>query len=247
MQGFKNLAVAREHEFAAVGGVVRAARARHALEFEGVARNRHGFAHEHLHVAFRLIALDERDADDEDGHADVGDVHAPIGARLTKELRDDAAFSVADLLTEGFDGAEDDEEGERAAHEHPVAPFAHEKGNGGAENDRGDHGPEEGLRELLRIGFLPARERTHAHEEDEREHQGPEDGVEVRRPDRDLARVQGVEEERIERAEKHRAHRHDEENVVDEEHRFARDHPEVPAEAHGRGAPGKEKSEAKRS
>ena len=121
-----------------------------------------------------------------------------------------------------------------------MTEFAHENRDRGAAGDGGDQAPGELLRQFLRIGILPAGHRTDGHQEDERKHQRTEHGVKVRRSDRDLAGVERVEEERIERAEKHGAHRDDQKHVVDEQHRLAGDEREVAAEPHRRRTPCKE-------
>ena len=143
-------------------------------------------------------------------------------------------------MTERLDHGKEDEHRGRAAEEDPVAELAHEERDGGAGHDGGDEAPGELAGERLRIGVLPAGERTHAHQEHARQHERTEDGVKVRGADRDLACVERVEEERIERAEKHGTHGHDEQHVVDEEHRLAGDEREVAAQTHRRGAPCKE-------
>lgn len=162
------------------------------------------------------------------------ELHAPEGARLAQQAGGDAAGLVADLMAEGLDHGEEDEHRGRAAEEDPVAELAHEERNGRARNDGRNEAPGELARELLGIGVLPARERTHAHQKDAGQHQRTEDGVEVRGTHGDLARVERVKEERIKRAEEHGAHGHDEQHVVDEQHRLAGDEREVAAEPHRR-------------
>ena len=233
------LAVLQEREVAAVGREVGAAGTRDAVEDEGVAGNRDRIALEHAHVAFSLIALHERHADDEDGNAEVSEEHAPVGAGLTEESSEEARSfrRKAKRSAQILDFAENHEGSERAAREDPVAPGAHEKRNGRTDDDGADEAPGKTAGELNRISILPAGERTDRHKEDHREHQRTEDGVEVRRPDRDLPGVQRIEEERIKGAEEHGAHRDNEQNVVDEEHRLARNHREVSSKPHRRRAP----------
>ena len=87
--------------------------------------------------------------------------------------------------------------------------------------------------------ILPARQRADAHQEHQRRHQRDEHRVEVRRADRDLAHAQRVEEQRIQAC---RAAppppRTDQQHVVDQQHRLARDEPKLPPDRHAWRAPG---------
>ena len=88
--------------------------------------------------------------------------------------------------------------------------------------------------------MFPAGERGNADQEEHRNHQRDKDGVEVGRADREFARAQSVNEQRVECAEQHRGAGHDEQDVVGQQHGFAGEQGEASAEADFRCAPGKQ-------
>ncbi len=95
---------------------------------------------------------------------------------------------------------------------------------GPGDDERRDHRascrPLQPCGEIGQLAVLPARHRTDAHQEDERREQRHEHGVEVRRPDRDLAEVHGIEGQRVERAEQHSSAGDDEQHVVGQQQRL---------------------------
>ena len=90
------------------------------------------------------------------------------------------------------------------------------------------------------VGVLPAGEDGEAHEEDGRNHDRDEDGVEVWWADGDLAKAEGVEEQRVEGAEHDGAGCGDQNDVVGEQHGFTRDHAEFATEADTGGTQGEQ-------
>jgi hypothetical protein len=93
--------------------------------------------------------------------------------------------------------------------------------------DRDAKRPLQAGEEIRHLGLLPARDRSHAHQEHQRRHDRHEHRVEVRRAHRDLAEIEGVEEQRIERAQQDRAGGDHEQQVVQQQGRFARDRIEL--------------------
>ncbi len=216
---------------AARGAVVRPGDFARAVEAQREAADGHGVADVHPHVALGLVALHHRHADDEHRDAEMRDDHSPVAPRLARELRDDAAAHAAAALPHVDDRRRDDPRREQQAEAHHRRPLAGDE----RQHQRGDEAHDERpLEPLPQVGqgrLLPARERADAHQEDERRHQRNEHGVEVRRADRDLAEVQRIEEQRVERAEQHRARGGDQQHVVREQHRFARHGVEAAAAA----------------
>src|SRR5204862_665230 len=97
---------------------------------------------------------------------------------------------------------------------------------GGEERGRRDaqrDGPEEAPPQVVGRGAAPGDERPHAHEEDEREEERHVDPVEEGRADRDLHAAYGLREEREHGAEEDGEGRRDEQDVVQEKRRLARD------------------------
>ena len=230
----KFLAVLREREIASVGGEVGAASGAHAVEGKGIARNMHDVRFKHADIALSLIALHQRHADDEHCYAEVCKVHAPRGTRHAGKTTEDAGAGGGKLqfAANFLNDAAHHEDSQRRAGKDPGAPGAHQKRNGNADRDRHHKAPGEALHERHGIGFLPACDRPHCHQEHQREHQRTEDRIKVRRPNRNLAGIERIEEERIERAQKDGAHRHHQQNIVDQQHGFARDQCEVAAQTH---------------
>ena len=76
--------------------------------------------------------------------------------------------------------------------------------------------------DLGKARALPACERPDSHQEERRRHERSEHGLEIRRTDGELAQAQCVERKRIQRAEEDGPGRDDEQHVVREQHRLAR-------------------------
>ena len=72
--------------------------------------------------------------------------------------------------------------------------------------DRDRERPAQPNPQIGECGATPAHERADAHQEERRGEQRIEDRVEVRRTHRDLAEVQRVEKQGIERAQQHAGH-----------------------------------------
>ena len=183
-----------------------------------------------------LVALDQRHADHEHRHADVRE----------RPCRSDARVWPAALRRSAMARRSDDPRREREAEADQRAPVADgEAAAASAERTRlTRERPAQPHRELGQAGALPARERADAHEEQRRRHERHEHGLEVRRPDRDLARAERVERERIERAEEHRARGAASSTLFAEQQRFARHGSKAPPSADARGAPGIERQRA---
>ena len=118
-------------------------------------------------------------------------------------------------------------------------PAAHHKRHGNANGHSHQKDDPQPLGELREISLLPTGKGCHTEQEEHRQHQGTEHGVKVRRTNGNLAGIERIQEERIERTEQDSAHRHNEQHIVDEKKRLAAHHGEVAAEAHRRSAPGK--------
>ncbi len=78
------------------------------------------------------------------------------------------------------------------------------------------------LRRLPSRPALPRGVHADAEQREERQHRHEEHEVEVRRADRDLAELERVHEQRIERAEQDQAERGDQERIVEEHETLAR-------------------------
>ena len=133
------------------------------------------------------------------------DHHAEVGARATRPL-----LQAEERGDDDPDGERERESGERMP---ATEGERQEQADGEAHAER----PAQEYRELGNAGVLPARERTDAHEEERRRHERHEHRLEVRRPDRDLAHAERVDQQRIKRAEEYRAGGSDEEHVVREQ------------------------------
>ena len=77
--------------------------------------------------------------------------------------------------------------------------------------------------QLSHRGRLPTGQRADAHQQHDRRHQRHEDGLEVGRADRDLAQVQRVERQRVQRAQHDRAGGHRQQHVVAQQQGLTRD------------------------
>ncbi|MPN03484.1 hypothetical protein SDC9_150714 [bioreactor metagenome] len=74
--------------------------------------------------------------------------------------------------------------------------------------------------------ILPAQEGAEHHQHHDRRHQGYEHGLEVGRANRDLAKVQGIEEQRIQCAKQHRSRHHRQQHIVAQQGGITRHQPE---------------------
>ena len=90
-------------------------------------------------------------------------------------------------------------------------------------------------------GFLPARQGADAHQEQGGGHERHEYRVEVGRADGNLAHAQRVDEQGIQRSQQHRAEGGQQDHVVGQQQRFAREPGETAAGEHLGRAPGIER------
>ena len=67
--------------------------------------------------------------------------------------------------------------------------------------------------------LFPARHRCDRHQEQDRQHQRDEYGIEVRRSDGDLAETQGVQKQGVERSQQDRTRRNRQQHVVGQQQR----------------------------
>ena len=132
-------------------------------------------------------------------------------------------------------------EGEEETNGRPDLEFTHREGNCDSGDERHDEGRNHLAHEASKLRFLPSHKRSNRHEEDHGEHERRENRVEIRRADRDLAETESIKDQRVKGTEQHRAHRHHEEDVVHEQHRFAGNDREVSAGSHFRCLPSKER------
>jgi hypothetical protein len=100
-------------------------------------------------------------------------------------------------------------------------PFAEGERQDEAEGEADGKRPAQQHRELGHARPLPARERADAHEEERRRHDRHEHRLEVRRADRDLARAERIDRQRIERPQEHRRRGGGQEHVVGQQERFS--------------------------
>ena len=113
---------------------------------------------------------------------------------------------------------------DREAHGHgpgPVPPPEHKQhqAGGGEAKDRRRQQPP---LQAFGIGLAPRHQRSDTHQQDNREKDRHHHGVEIRRPDRDLGSAQGLERQRVERAQEHAGAGEGEGHVVPHEQRLAR-------------------------
>ena len=166
-------------------------------------------------------------------------LHAPPGQRF---LEGRAALTArhGGAAPPGGDGARQNPDGEERARGRGPLPFTHEEGNRNARNERNDEGNGHFAHERAALLRLPVRKGPRRKEERHRDHDPTEDHVEVGRPHRNLRAVQSVDEERIERPQKDRAHRDEENHVVRKERALAREPRVAPRLSDRRSPPGKE-------
>src|SRR5271170_6794258 len=86
MQGFEQLAVTPYFNCARHGAVVWAGSGTHAEESELISADGHILSGLEHNVLLDFIPLDQRDADDEHGDAEMGEQHAVIRRRVGGKL-----------------------------------------------------------------------------------------------------------------------------------------------------------------
>ncbi len=79
--------------------------------------------------------------------------------------------------------------------------------------------------------MLPASDWSHANKKCRGRHQGYEHAIEIRRAHRKFAEVERVDKQRIQRAKQDRSSGNDQQNIVREQERFAREDFEFGTEA----------------
>ena len=183
------------------------------------------------HVLLDAVALHHRDADDEHGDAEMREDHAVprrrVGRRAWRRSPSCGACRKRWMMSVTVAPTIHN------ARNRPTAISGDQRADHERQQHRGDDGdaqrpaqPRPQVRQLRacassRSGPTPIRNASGAIS-------GDEHGVEVRRPDRDLADAERVEEQRIQRAEQHARARDDEQDVVGEQQRLARHRRESP-------------------
>ncbi len=208
--------VADQIDVADQRAVVRSLLLSDTVEAKDVATDADGVADVHAHVLLGLVAADHGDADDEDGDAEMRQVHAVEAARLPAERRQQPLPGACRLhpLVDVEHRAADDPRRQQQAERDQRFPSAGEERCAGTDQSCRQECPAQRPHQLAELCLLPADEGCDAHQEHRRQHQRHEDGIEIGRADRELAGAEGVDQQRVERAEQHRGAGDDEQHVV---------------------------------
>ena len=239
MQGPQHLAVADQLDIADVGAVVRAFGLADSGELEGVASHRNGVAHGHAHILLGFIAGHHGDADRADCNADVGDVHAP--ERPGDGLPPGGVLEVPDDVQHR---RQHDPQRQAQPQRRPGRPGAGQQRQGAPQKDGHQGRGAQLARQFGDAVALPAGKRAYHHEDQDRHHDRNKHGVEVGRAHRQLAQVERIDDQRVQRAQQHRGGCRGHEDVVDQQEGFTRDQGERAAGADLAGPHGKQRERA---
>ena len=240
------LPVPQDPDLAPPGHIVGAGHVADAEQLEVIAGERDRIPRPHHLFPLSLPVAGPHRARHQHGYTEMGDAHRPGRARQA----DGAAHALAGRNAEEPHArgqlrqhARDHPAGERHAEHRAPRPAAARRdrrrhGDGGDERDRKarEHG--------AGPGALPGHQRPYRHHQEERDHQRHEGRFEEGRADRDLLSGDGVEDQRIERANEDRGAADGQQQIVGQQRAFARERAERAAGPHPRRAPGVERERA---
>ncbi|MNZ64235.1 hypothetical protein D3C78_824020 [compost metagenome] len=192
---------------------------RRALEEEAVAAQLHRLARRQAQVAFGAVLAGEHHAQGAEGDAGVGQLHAPVAAGQAGGPLEQAL--VAGLVEQVAQAGQHHPGGEEAHGQHGPVEVAVEEGGQHAEHQAADQHRAEHAQQPLQRGVLPAHQHADGEHQHEDAHQRQEQGVEVRRADRQLGAGQGVQYQRVEGAEEDHRGDHHQHQVVHQQQGLA--------------------------
>ena len=172
------------------------------------------FAGSQTQVTLDPVRLDARHAEHEQTDTDVGETHAEYAGRQRLPLQEPR---------HGFEQRRSDhpEAGREADHRHHVLTTVQHQGDDEPECERRHEQRRQWPLHRFEARALPASVHAYGEQEHERDGRHQERDIEVRWTHRDLAEVQRIEEQRIQRAEQDQSSRDDQQRVVGEQHRLA--------------------------
>ena len=127
------------------------------------------------------------------------------------------------------------------ANRHHGAPAAHEQGQHNRCQDGQDGFNLQRLDQGYQLVLLPAGHRSKRQDQQQRQHNGYKDSIEVRGADRQFAEIQGIDHHGVHRAQQYRPRARQQQYVIDEQEGLARHQCKGPTPTHRRRTPGKQR------
>ena len=222
--------------------VVRPLLLAHPVEDETVLAQADRIAGVHLDVLFDFVGADQRHPDDESGHTEMCQMHAEEARRLVEQGRQPRPFTLGrlDPPRDVEKGGKDDPEGQQQTHPDQRAPGTEQQRRGKTEKGCQQQDVAQRTHQFRQGGGFPAGKGRDADHEQQRHHQRHEHGSEIRWADREFAQAKGVDQQRVERAEQHRAAGHHQQHVIGQQHGFAGEQGKASTQTDFRRAPGKQ-------
>ena len=241
MQRAHGFAVADHRQRSPRGDIVRTLHIIHTIEADIVTGNSNAVADSHAHIELAFITFNQSDADDEHGNTAMRQQHAVItGRQRAHPGKQGTGGARTQALTQIDCGSRHDPQRQQQTESHQWLPGAHCKRQQQRRCEADAERPAHALQQLGQGRLFPPGQRRDAHQEQCRRHQRHEHRLEVRRADRQLAKAERIEKQRIQRAEHDGTGSSHQQHVVGQQQGFARNHVEGAAAAHGRRAPGEQ-------
>ena len=215
-------AAAPEHLDHGLGGlIVRALQPVYPGQFKAVIGEFNRVAGGHAPMDIDTVQAGQGGADDRDRKADVSQRHAVKPARDLRETRELVLPVFQAFARPGQGGDDDPGRGYQPEHgpeqmiviKHEAQQDAERETGGGQITQLSPYAPV--------VILLPAGHGADADQQDDRDHQRDEHGIEIGRADRELALAQGLDKQRIKGAEQYGQHGHDHKDAVQQQEGLA--------------------------
>ena len=245
MEGRDGLTVPPDRDAGTSRGVVGAFERGYVVQLKRIATGCSRITRLHPNIGFGLEPADHGHAHDKHGNAEMRHQHAVITAWLSSQsgppLGRRVLTQTGHEVQEGGAGNPGRQQQAKPDHRCPMAEP--EGGHNGAHHTHAK-GPAQALGQIPDAGLSPTRHWADAHQKQGWCDQRNEDGIEVRWPDRQLAKAKRINDQRIQGAQQHGSRRDQQQHIVGQQHGLARNKFKLTAHADPWCTPGKQRQRA---